>query len=401
MALFSFKAQNPNGKLVQGTLSAASQTEVADMLKREGLLPININEEKSSAAKAKKLPDQEKINFCRYMSTMITSGISLSEGVNVLKEQTKHKVMRGILDDIAYNLERGKNLSFTFELYPKIFNPFFVSLIKAGEVSGTLAQTFKYLEEQIKAEANLKGEIKSAMMYPSIVISALLGIGMLMMFFILPQIGKVFLSMSIELPSFTRAMFEFSTTIAQYRIIIMSMVPITIISLVVILKTKKGKMAFLRLIGLVPIIRQLMKSIDIARFTRIFGVLLSSAVPITEAVQIAIATLNYPEFVKKSDPLPEEITQGKTLAEAFKKHKVFPSLITQMIASGEKSGTLDIALKDIAEFYEGEVKDTVKQSTQLLEPILMLVVGIGVGAMILSIIAPLYSVVGSLQGGGF
>ncbi len=234
-------------------------------------------------------------------------------------------------------------------------------------------------------------------MYPGIVFTAMIGIGFLMFFFILPQIGGVFLRMTIPLPNLTRTLFTLAISAAKYKFIIISLSVVVIIAGLLFFSRPFGKRLLVRLIAPIPVVSSMMKQVDIARFCRIFSTLLSSAVPIMNAIEIALSSMTHPTFKDVSQPIIAKVKQGKTVAYAFSQNDAFPPLLVQMITAGEKSGSLDIALSDLAEFYEQEVEESVKKSTQLLEPILMLGVGIGVGAMILAIIAPMYSVVGNLQ----
>jgi type IV pilus assembly protein PilC len=306
-------------------------------------------------------------------------------------------LLKQILDDILYNLERGQPISSALSNYPKVFDKFFLTLVKTGEVSGTLAESFKYLEKQQRSEYSLSQKIKGAMVYPAVIFIAMMGIGFLMFFFVLPQIGRVFLTMTIPMPAATRFIFTFSLGVAKYRYPVIALIVIIMIALYLFVRKPAGKHLVMKLIAPIPVVSVLLQEIDIARFCRIFSTLVSSAVPITEALDISLSSMNHPRFRNLHEQVIPLVTQGKTVSDAFATHPVFPAMLTQMLSAGEKSGTLDTSLADLADFYEEEVEEAVKRTTQLLEPIVMLMVGIGVGAMIIMIIAPLYSVVGNLQ----
>lgn len=270
-------------------------------------------------------------------------------------------------------------------------------LVKAGELSGKLAEVFTYLELELRAEYNLNSKVKGALLYPGVVFSAMIGIGAMMFFFVLPQIGRVFLSLKLPLPFITRWLFQFSLFLSgQFLPIIVSTVILIIVGFFAI-KSQVVRELIVRLIQPVPVVKDLVKRVDLARFNRIFSTLLKSAVPITEALEISLKTLSWPDYRRMAGVFPEEIRKGKSLSSIMHDNRVFPSLMVQMVAAGEKTGTLDTILADLATFYEGEVEEELKNLTQILEPVLMLLVGIAVGAMILSIIAPIYSVVGSFQ----
>lgn len=397
MPSFKYQATNDRNQIIKGALVAPTQEEVAVLLKKQNLNPITIKSDAKRQRTTGSLTPIDKISFCRYMSTMITAGLPLTEGLPGLKNESKNPLLRQIIDDIMYGLERGQPLHASLSNYPKTFDHFFLTLITTGEVSGTLAESFKYLEQQLRADYSLSQKIKSAMVYPSIIFIAMIGIGFLMFFFVLPQIGQVFLSMTIPLPAFTRGLFTFAVTIARFRYPLIALIIIVMVGLFLFLRTAKGKHLVLKLVSPLPVVSRLLQQIDIARFCRIFSTLVASAVPIGDSLSISLSSLSHPKFKPLAQTVPPAVLKGKPIAAAFGENHTFPALLIQMINAGEKSGTLDTSLGDLASFYEEEVEEAVKKTTQMIEPLVMLMVGIGVGAMILMIIAPLYSVVGNLQ----
>jgi type II secretory pathway component PulF len=397
MSNFNYKVITKDNSIEAGSISAKDKKEAVEMLKRKNLKPISILQEKKSKNSTGNIPTIDKINFVRHLSTILSSGISLSEGMVILQDEVKHPVMKKLLLDIGYSLDQGQQLSSIFARYPDIFNNVFVTLTGAGEVSGNLAETFKYLEKEIRAEYDLSQKVKGALLYPSIIFIAMMGISILMYFFILPQIAKVFTSMKLPLPTFTRILFQSSLVASQYTWLIISGIIVFFIAIYLFIRSEKGKKTVLSIISPLPFIKNILKQVDLARFTRIFSTLIKSAVPITQALDISLSTMTWKKYQNLNQRIGEQIKKGKNIATAFKSVEDFPVILIQMIAAGEKSGSLDTNLEDLAEFYEQEVEESVKKATTLLEPLLMLVVGIGVGGIILSIISPLYSVVGTLQ----
>ncbi|OGV90816.1 hypothetical protein A3A66_03655 [Microgenomates group bacterium RIFCSPLOWO2_01_FULL_46_13] len=397
MATFYYKVMNVSRKFEMGSLTASTKEEAAAILQKRNLKIFSIKKEAKSVLFNRSIPVIEKITFVRYLSTMLNSGISLGDGMVVLENEVRHPMMKKIIADVVYGLNQGQQLSTIFVKYPSVFDRLFVTLTRAGEVSGTLADSFSYLEEGLRAEYTLSQKIKGALLYPGIVFIAMIGIAILMFFFILPQIGKVFLNMNLPLPKATRLLFSTSIAISQYTFVVIFGLVATCLGLFLFLKSSRGKGFISAIISPAPIVKTIMRQVDLARFTRIFSTLIRSAVPITEALEIALDSLSWAHYRSMAKDLSEQIRKGKSMADTFRGQKEFPSILTQMIATGEKSGTLDKTLADLATFYEQEVEESVKNATQLLEPLLMLLVGIGVGAVILSIISPLYSVVGSLQ----
>jgi len=396
MPLYTYRAVTQNKDTSQATASASNKDELARELVSQGLTPISIKEVKKIERNGK-LPTVEKISFCRYISTMLKSGLSLTESISVLAEESKHPLTKKILDDLKFGINHGQTLSTIFGHYPNTFDKFFVTLVKSGEISGTLSETFEHIQEEIRADHSLNQTIQAALLYPTVVFVAMLGIGILMFFFILPQIGTVFFNLNLPLNPAVQLLFTVTVGLSTYKYLILGGAGVTVVSLAAFLQTKLGKKISLALISPIPVVRNLIKQIDMARFCRIFSALLQSGVPITQALEISLSSLSFNNYLNSSEKIIEQVSEGKTISDAFKGSKVFPSLLIQMLSAGEKSGTLDSTLKDLGEFYAEEVENGVKKLTQLLEPLLMLGVGIGVGIMVLSVITPIYSVVSNLQ----
>lgn len=398
MPSFSYRAINSNNQVTQATAVADSKDELARELSTQGMTPLSIKELKDDQQKGR-LPIVEKISFCRYLATMLKSGLSITESIEVLGQEAKHPLMKKILEDLKFGINHGQTLSTVFAKYPNTFNNFFVTLVRSGEVSGTLSETFEQIQKEIRAEHSLSQKIQAAMLYPAVVFVAMGGIGILMFFFIMPQIGQVFVRLGLDLNPITESMFRLTIFLSQFRIAIIVGLIASLVGLGVFLRTNLGRRAFFALIGPIPVIRNLVKQIDVARFCRIFSALIGSGVPITQALQISLDSLSFSGYQDSSKDIVDRISKGQPMALAFKDSKAFPPLLIQMIAAGEKSGTLDSTLHDLGEFYEEEVENAVKKLTQLLEPVMMLLVGIGVGVMILAVITPMYSVVSNLQQG--
>lgn len=397
MASFKYKAVDSDKHLSEGVVSAKTKEEVASSLTKQGLTPVVIKENIDTVQMHGTVPAVDKITFCRYMGIMLSTGLSLSEGIDVLSRETKNPVMKKILEDMQYGLQQGQQLSEIFEKYPGVFESYFLTLVRAGEISGKLAEVFTQLEIELRAEYSLASKVKGAMMYPAIIFVAMIGMGILMFFFVLPSIGKVFLSLNLPLPAPTRLLFTLSIAFSKQIVPVVILTVLSLIGGFFALRSQQVRDMLLGALGLIPFIRRLIQKIDLARFSRIFSTLMKSAVPITDALEISLSLLSWKDYRNLKVTIPEQIRKGQTLASSMKEQNVFPSLVVQMIAAGEKTATIDSTMADLATFYEGEVEEEVKGLTQIIEPVMMLLVGIAVGVMILSIIAPIYSVVGNFQ----
>lgn len=401
MAIFEFKAKDKQGKIIIDTIEAASRKEAGNILREQKLQVLTvkkISQSKSSLQRFSKVPVIEKAIFCRYMSTMMKAGLPISEAIAIIAKESPNKKMHRILVDMQYSIQRGQKLSAVFARYPEVFDSVFLSLAKAGEQSGTLEQSFEYLSKQLMKSYELTQKVRGALLYPAVIISAMFGVGMLMMVFVLPRISQVFLRLRIELPFFTKILLQVSDFFGKHSLVVVGVSIAVAVAFILLLQMKKTKLAIYRIVGKLPIMNRLFTLIDLARFSRTFSTMLKSGVPIIESIKVSVNLFNQAKFSKLSKTFEQEIEKGKTLSEALAKGKgVFPALMIQSVSAGEKSGSLEVVLAELAEFYEQEVENSLKGLTSIIEPVLMLIIGIAVGAMVISIIAPIYSVIGNLQ----
>ncbi len=403
MPIFSYKYSQA-GRIKTDTLSATNLKEAASIIKGKNLKIISLREVKTPTDKSllsffsrKNVSIIEKITLCRYMSTMLRSGLSLIEGIDALTEDTAHPKMKKILQDVSYGLQKGETIASAFAKHPEVFDETFLTIIQAGEISGTLNKSFDYLSKQLHKDHELLQKVKNAMMYPAVIVSTMIGIGFLLLIVILPQIAQVFYRMKLNLPLPTKILFAVSVFMSKNIIFIMPLFILSLFFLLLVLKSKPGKKFFRSLISILPYSKTLFDQLDLARFNRTLSTLLKSAVPITEALHVSTHSLTQNKYRKLAPIFEEEIKKGVSLSSILKRQKTFPSVMVRMIIAGEKSGALDKVLSDLASFYEQEVDASLKNFVNLLEPILMLIVGTAVGAMVLMVIAPIYNIIGNLQ----
>lgn len=401
MTLFTYKAKNKEGKIVEETIQAASREDVASLLKAEELQVLivrRLEADGMGGVFTGKVSLAEKAAFCRFLGTMLRAGLSLPEAVEVIKQESTNKKLKKILSDLAFQTRKGKSISSVLSKYPTVFDTVFLTIVKAGEESGTLDHAFDYLSGQLSASYELTQKIKGSLMYPAVVISAMVGVGLLMILFVLPKISEVFLKMNLQLPTITRAILNFGRFTGQNVILVISLVFILIFLVFAFWMLRPTRKMIFRLLGKFPAIRRMMDQIDVARFARTLSTLLKSGVPITDALNVAAGSLNQPRLRQQAEKFSLGVSRGESLSEVLGKDQhIFPLVVIQTIKTGEKTGSLDRVLRELAEFYEQEVEHQLKTLTSLLEPILMLVIGIVVGAMVIMIVAPIYSIVGGLQ----
>lgn len=401
MATFEYKARDNKGKIVQDIIESTSRKEAASILRDRGFQVLVVRKTKPTQKfldRMQKVSLVEKATFCRFLSTMIKAGLPLVEAVEIMSKEATNRKMRRILHDLQYSLQRGQKLSNIFARYPEVFDTVFVTLTRAGEESGTLEQSFEYLSKQLMANYELSQQVKGALLYPAVIISAMMGVGVLMITFVLPRISQVFLRLNVELPLATRLLLNTSTFLGENIPWVLLTLGIVVVSTVVLLRHPKTRKTLIQMVGKLPVLSRLFDQLDLARFSRTLGTLLKSGVPIIDSIKISVELLGQKKFAALGKTFEEEIQKGHSLSDAIAKEEgVFPGLMTQSLRAGEKTGSLEVVLEELADFYEREVEHTLKSLTSILEPVLMLVIGVAVGAMVISIIAPIYSIVGNLQ----
>jgi len=403
MAVFKYKAKTKDGKIKEGVTVATSKKEAGAHLRSEGLSPLFVKEistpRKFSLFPSQKVTLIEKADICRYLATMIKSGLPLMEAIDVLCSEPSSPAMERILNDARSSVQKGQPFSSVFSKYPDVFDEIFLTMVRAGEESGTLEKSFKYLGKQLYAEYELKQKIKSTLAYPAVVILATLALGMAMLVFVVPRISPVLLRLSQDfpLPPHTIFILKVGLFLSRHLLIFLGGLFGILVLLIAFSQSRSGK----RMLGMVfsrlPVISKLTLALALARFCRTLSVLLKSGVSIITALQVSSGALNLPKYQKAKKLFATEVKKGTSLAEIFKKSNLFPPMMARMVSTGEKTGTLDELLLDLATFYEEEISNSLKALTSIIEPILMLGIGVGVGIIVVSVIAPIYSFVGSLS----
>ena len=405
MAVFQYKAKTKGGEIKEGVLVAASKKEVGEQLRGQQLSPLFVK--KTDGKKKRQFPFLggrkvsliEKANLCRYLATMIKSGLPLTEAVEVIAAETAQSMMQRVLGDVQASLQSGQPLSNAFAKYPDIFDEVFLTLIKVGEESGTLGKSFDYLGKQLYADYELRAKVKSTLAYPAVIVLTTMGLGMAMLVFVVPKIAPVLLNLHREfpLPPYTLLILQTGLILSQNILIFLGLMSVVGVVLFFIFQKPSGRKFLGNFLSRLPFFGQLSTKLILGRFNRTLATLLKSGVPITNALQVAANTLTLSQFRNVSGLFVEETEKGVALSETLKKTGLFPPIMIRMVSTGEKTGALDKLLLDLAQFYEEEVSNSLKALTSVIEPIMMLVIGIGVGIMVVSVIAPIYSFVGSLS----
>lgn len=410
---FEFKAVDKNGEKKSGVKEAASQVELARALRQEGLFLIWAGEKglaawggetaKTSLAENiegqlgfifRRVGLQEKMVFARHLGLMIRAGFSLNKALETLSRQTQNKYFSQALKDISARVVAGEAFSQAISVHPDIFSDIFVSMAKVGEVSGKLEGTLRLVTLHLRREYMLKRKIRGALIYPIIIVLAMLGVGAVMMTLVLPQLATTFTELNIPLPLSTKIIFNLSNFMSRYWYLLLLILALGGYGLYFILRKTGFGRKFVNLFLLkTPLFSDITKKLNSARFSRTLSSLLLSGMSLSEAIRITSDTLTNYFYKKIVAETVAEIEKGKTLSSLLAKYpQLFPPVVTEMMAVGEETGSFKDILKELARFFESEVSIATKSLSSVIEPILMIFIGIAVGIFALSIIQPIYSI---------
>lgn len=399
---FTYTAIKPDGKMTSGDMEATGTAQVLEFLATQGLKPVSLKKESAGTITKKfqlleaKITIADKIFLTKYLALMLRIGTDLFHAIDILIADFDKPAVRILLYEIRDNLEKGQPFHVAFEKYPKYFSSVFVNLIKAGEQSGNLENTFEQLSDTLQREQALRQEVRSALTYPVILVGVASMVVLLLVSFALPKISKLFADSTTEPPLFSRVVFAIGLFLNQYIWLILMLLFVGGFGMWFLLKNNNAaKKIVQHFIRKMPLIGPLLKKIAIQRFALTLSSLFSSGLPILNALVITADAVGDEELKESILRISNEgIAKGLTIGDAFKRESAFPKVVTNLVAISEKSGNLANILGTLAEFYESEIKASVKVLVSFLEPILLLVIGVVVGTIALAIIVPVYQLMG-------
>lgn len=422
MATFRYSAISSDGRTVRGSLEAGSQPEALEELRRRNLMPLKVDdragggdepaggdrgprgerEERKAAApkpagggglfapKPGVRKHEEVVIFTRQLATMISAGIPMLESLEILQEQAESKEFGLLLTRVIDEVRSGQDLSTAIGRYPKVFTDVYVSMIKAGEASGQIDEILVRLADYMEAAERLKRDIKSAMTYPVVSLVMITGITAFLMLAIVPKFKEVFSSLGVELPGLTKAVLGASDFTRENWLLMLVGLVLAGFGLGAYKRTERGGWQWDWLMLKVPVFGPLFRKVGLSRFSKTFSTMLKSGVPILGALDIVADTSGNRVIRDAVVAARESVRQGESLAKPLGDSDVFPPMVTRMIGIGEKTGSLEQLLEKISEFYDEQVRATVKQLTSLIEPIMISVMGLMVGTIVLSVFLPIF-----------
>ncbi len=401
---FHYIASQPNGRIIEGDFEAGGPAEVLEYLANQGLRPISIKilrevEEISRRSIFRKsITVVDKVFLTKYLSLMLKVGTDLLKAIDILISDLDKPAIRALLIEIRGTLERGLPFYTTFLKYPKYFSPVFINLIKAGETSGNLEKVFEDLSVSLEKEQDLRRKIKSALTYPAILLVGSLAILILLVSFAVPRIATVFSSFSTQPPLFSRIVISVGLFIGNYIWFILIALVIIVISLwYIFAKTSSGKKILYQLAMKLPVIKNVLRQMALQRFASTLSSLLRAGLSILDSLEITAQTVGFEELKDSLMRVSREgIAKGLTIGEAFRREPIFPRVVVNLMAISEKAGHIEDILLTLGNFYEGEIETAIKSLVSFLEPVLLLAIGVIIGTIAISIIVPIYQLVGQL-----
>lgn len=401
MPKFKYKIKEPSGEESEGFIDAPDRFVATADLRATGKTVVSVEEKNDLTIPGLeyvesligRVKEHDLIVFAHSLSAMMTAGLSLSRALSILERQATNKTFKKTITALIDEISRGQTLSSGMAKFPNVFSPLFVSMVRAGEESGSLAQSLLIVGDQLEKSYTLKKKIKGALIYPSVVISALIIIGILMFIYVVPTLTDTFKSLKVELPTSTKIIIFISDVLGNHLLSGLATVTLVAILFIGALRTKTGERAFERTLFFIPVIGSLVRQANAARTARTLSSLLSSGVDMVEAIAITRDVLQNSFYKEVLEEASTRVQKGIPLSTVFVENgKIYPLLVGEMIEVGEETGKLSDMLLNVAVFFENEVDSATKNMSTIIEPVLMVIIGVSVGFFAVSMITPMYSV---------
>lgn len=400
MTLYTYKAKNKKGKVYERTVDVKERLDIYNIIREEGGVMVSIQETKSFSVLAplsnmfSSINTHQKIIFAKNLGLMMRAGLPITRALSVMGKQSKSKPFKKLLTDLELDVSHGKTLSESLKKWPKIFSHLFVSMVKAGEESGNVAGSLEIVSNQMEKSYLLSKKVRGALIYPAVIISVMIVIAILLLIFMVPTLTATFEGLGIELPLATRILIYLSNFLVENTLLVLSVAMLLIVSLVIFLRTRVGR-NFSDIVSVrIPVIGEMIKEFESARTTRTLSSLLSSGVEVVVALDVTIDVLQNHLYKDVLTRVRTAIEKGEPMSAVFIGHAhLYPLFVGEMVAVGEETGKISEMLMGVASYYEEEVDQKTKDLSTIIEPVLMIIIGIGVGIFAISMLAPTYSLV--------
>lgn len=399
MAVFRWQGITPKGEVISGEMEAASRDAVLTRLRAQRIqpLPNKIRERGKGLDREITIPGlgdtvktRDIVVFTRQLATMIDAGLPIVQSLEILSTQSESRKLRTIVRQIKEDVEAGATFTDALRKHPKLFDELFVSMVSAGEAGGVLDTILLRLSAYMEKTMNLKRKIRGAMIYPATVITVAVGVTAVLLIWVIPVFAELFSSFGQALPAPTQFVIDLSNFTVAYLHYIVGAIVLSAVVIRQIYRTERGRLAMDAMFLQVPVFGDLLRKSAVARFTRTLSTLVSSGVPILDALLITARTAGNKVIERAVLSTRSSVSEGNTIAEPLEKSKVFPPMVCHMVAVGESTGALDSMLQKIADFYEEEVDNMVANLTTLMEPIVIVVLGTIIGGLVISMYLPIF-----------
>lgn len=396
MAQYNFQARNQGGEILHGVVEAESEDLALSLVRDEGYDPISITERKVGLMQMnldflQRVKPKDIVIMSRQLSVMVDASLPLVEALRILVKQTVNPKLKNVISSIADDVEGGLRLSSAFKSHPKLFSDFYISIIRSGETSGQLASVLNYLADQLEKDYDLRSKVRGAMIYPAFILSGLLVVGFLMMIYVVPSMTDILKEAGAELPITTRILIAVSDWLVAYWWLAITLLVGAVVGFRLALRIPEFRYAFDWLKIHVPIFGKLFQRIYVVRMTQSLSTLTAGKVPLADSLEIISGVVGNAVYRQLVDETIQEVRDGNSIAAVFSKSNDIPQMLSQMLIVGEETGRIDDILDRISAFYRREIDNLVANLVTLIEPLVMVMMGIAVGVMVAAIILPIYT----------
>lgn len=396
MKKYFYKAKDKNGKSVTGEVESSSEIEAARLLRKKELVVILVRPKIDNPllnlfGLKKKISSSEITNFTRQLATMINAGLPVTDALLILRSQSKGQ-MQKVVARILADVEGGQSLSGSFGKHPEVFSPSYIALLKSGEAGGVMDQVLSRLADNLEKQQEFSGKVKGALIYPIVVVVGMLAVGFVMMIFVIPRLTSLYSEFDANLPIPTKILIGFSSFLTKLWPLLLVLVGGIFYGISLFRKTKAGKKKIDELIYKIPIIGPLQRQVALTQLTRTLSLMVGSGVSILDGLNISAGVVGNTILSDALNDAATQVEKGFPVAFAFARHTdAFPYILSQMIAVGEETGKMEDVLTKVSHVFEVESEQKVKSLTSAIEPLIMVILGVGVGFLVIAIILPIYN----------
>jgi len=396
MKKFNYRAKDKDGKTISGVVEAKNEKQAVELLHERELIVISLSpvKEKTHLKKVfkflNKVSFNDVVNFTRQLSTMVTAGLSLTDALSLLEEQAK-PAMAIIISGVLRRVQGGDSLADSLAQYPKVFSPVYVALVRSGESAGVLDKILARLADNLEKQRDFKSKVKGALIYPVIVLVAMIAVAAVMMIFVLPKMMVLYEEFQADLPLPTRILMSISRLVTSFGWLFLIIIAGLVYGFLLWKKTEVGRKVYSQLFFRVPVFGDLNRGVILTEFTRTLGLLLGTGVPLIKALNIVSETTGNEIYKRDIQAAAKKVEKGFPLAVALAESENFPPIVSQMISVGEETGKTDQILARLSSYFAAESEQAIKGLTTAIEPLIIVMLGIGVGFLVIAVIMPIYN----------